>query len=798
MNLIYKATSIFLLFFVTLSMLQAQVSGTVFDSESGKPMAFVSVVESGSNNGTTTNLEGLFSLRLKQGESIQFSFVGYEAQTVQVKPNQVLEVRLKPAINQLNEVVILPGVNPAELLMQKVVDNSEKHNPEKYDGFKHKSFNKFVITLVQDSLELFTESDDTSSNKVADFFENNHLFITESLTERVFRYPDYSNEVVLANNMSGFKSPAFAWLPTDLQPFSFYENRVVLGAEEYENPISKNSWKRYLFILEDTLYRGEDSLFVVSYQPKPKKKFNSLEGLLTINAKDFALVNVIAQGVVDSSEVLRIQQAYDYHDAAGKWFPQELNFEMTSSEIGLYIYGSSKIREVDLNTVLKRSDFSSLSVEIDEQATAYDDQYWDSIRLDSLTLKEMNTYGTIDSIGEEFKFDRKMYILQALATGNVPIKFIDLRLNQMLAFNLNEGTRLGLAPYTNDRLSKYFSVGGYGVYGFRDHNWKWGAQGEIKFRNRSESRLGGGYKEDILTPGVYRNLESQNSLIFDTYKNLFTTWQNKIKEWEVHYQTRFLRHSLLEFKYAQRSTEYTDGYAFETSNIAGEKSRINAYNGTYYGLRWRFSKNEPRVAMLGSVFSVPGSKPVVWLDYTYGELDFMEDGFHRFFLNARKRWKTRRLLYRSVYLSAGYNNNNAPITEQFYPTAGYDTRFRLYAVETFQTMKIFEFANTVMAQGFAEFDVYKLYISEGFQPSFALTGAAAWGRYDYDISANIKSTQKDLRHGFYEVGALAKNIISGSTGTSGWGVGVFYRLGPNQFSKQQNNIVAKLSITQMF
>ena len=61
------------------------VTGKVITSEDGSALPGVNIVEKGTTNGTITDLDGNYSLKVKDGTSvIVFSLVGFEAQEVTV------------------------------------------------------------------------------------------------------------------------------------------------------------------------------------------------------------------------------------------------------------------------------------------------------------------------------------------------------------------------------------------------------------------------------------------------------------------------------------------------------------------------------------------------------------------------------------------------------------------------------------------------------------------------------------------------------------------------------------------
>lgn len=93
-----------LVFAVMATAISAQtVKGTVKDAE-GEPVIGATVMEKGSNNGTTTDLNGQFSLKVSKG-MVVVSYVGMESQEVNVKGKTNVNVVLKSTSFALDEVV---------------------------------------------------------------------------------------------------------------------------------------------------------------------------------------------------------------------------------------------------------------------------------------------------------------------------------------------------------------------------------------------------------------------------------------------------------------------------------------------------------------------------------------------------------------------------------------------------------------------------------------------------------------------------------------------------------------------
>ena len=73
------------------------VTGTVIDADNNEPLIGVSVLEVGTTNGVVTDLDGNFALKVAAGATLQLSYVGYEAQEVNVgKRTNLGTITLKP------------------------------------------------------------------------------------------------------------------------------------------------------------------------------------------------------------------------------------------------------------------------------------------------------------------------------------------------------------------------------------------------------------------------------------------------------------------------------------------------------------------------------------------------------------------------------------------------------------------------------------------------------------------------------------------------------------------------------
>ena len=82
------------------------ITGKVLDAD-GNSIPGVTIQLIGSTKGAVTDINGAFQISADKGQTLKFSFVGYNSQEIKVEDQMVINVKLKETINQLNEVVVI-------------------------------------------------------------------------------------------------------------------------------------------------------------------------------------------------------------------------------------------------------------------------------------------------------------------------------------------------------------------------------------------------------------------------------------------------------------------------------------------------------------------------------------------------------------------------------------------------------------------------------------------------------------------------------------------------------------------
>lgn len=82
-----------------------KVTGTVSDTMG--PIVGANIVQKGTMNGTTTDMDGKFSIEVSGDATLEVSFIGYVSQTIAVKGQSVINVTLREDTQALDEVVVV-------------------------------------------------------------------------------------------------------------------------------------------------------------------------------------------------------------------------------------------------------------------------------------------------------------------------------------------------------------------------------------------------------------------------------------------------------------------------------------------------------------------------------------------------------------------------------------------------------------------------------------------------------------------------------------------------------------------
>lgn len=818
---IQRAFSLLVIFFVTTAAARAEehtVSGKVIDAETNVALPFVNVVIEGEARGVITDIDGKFIIRSEAPvKALLVSYIGYENMRVEVSINSSLVIALKRKDLQLGEVEVLPGENPAHRIIKKATENRKRNDPERLNSFTYTSYNKMYITAdltAQDTINSLDSAKMVLRNTLA----KQHLFMSESVTERKYS-GGKNNERVIANRVSGIKEFPFAFLSSQLQSFSFYKDMISVLDKYYLNPLSPGSTNKYLFIIEDTLYQGKDSVYVISYGPRKGKTFEALKGVLYINTNGYALQNVIAEPVDNSGMVAgKIQQQYELVEGK-QWFPVQLNtdwyinmFSLTDTTLSSAMSskqdkfnGNNKIKVVNrmylkdivIDPPIRKRDLTGVEMEIAEDAHLRTEEFWQKHRVDSLNEKELMTYKVVDSIGQAANLDLKMRVYEALAFGKYPLGKFDVDLDRILSYNEYEGNRLGFGLHTGRSVSKYISVGGYAAYGLRDKGVKYGGDMILTMDRSREVKLRAAYTEDVVETGGQEFFDENRFLSTEALRRYMITTMDKQQKQEMSFSFRALDHFRFGLIFNQQTRTSTNDYRY---GIPSENTILHdRFHLTEAGISVRFAYREKFLETSRYKASLGSDYPVLQVQVTRGLKDVLdgEYDYMRYDVKLESSFLLKQYGRTTLHLRAGYIDGDVPYTLLYTGRGSYEKYSMVMLNNSFGTMRMNEFISSRYAAVFWSHNLGAILFprQKKFRPELVLVTNAGIGmlsNQDRHFNIPIRTMEK----GYFESGLLLNNMLRSEL--FGVGAGFLYRYGPYALSKPEDNIAVKITLSANF
>ena len=165
-TIVLKAITVIAVLFAVAMMCAGQsnlltVTGKVTDADTKEALPGVSIAVKGTSTGTVTDVNGDFSIKVEQGKTLVFSFVGYTSQEVKVSKANI-NVSLKPSDLALEEVVVVGyGVQKKATMTGAVsmvhaeydmaYTSSARGRAFSYDSEKNEEYSSFAENRFKDA-----------------------------------------------------------------------------------------------------------------------------------------------------------------------------------------------------------------------------------------------------------------------------------------------------------------------------------------------------------------------------------------------------------------------------------------------------------------------------------------------------------------------------------------------------------------------------------------------------------------------------------------------------------------------
>ncbi|MFZ1306267.1 MAG: DUF5686 family protein [Ferruginibacter sp.] len=819
----------------------AGISGTIYDAYTKAPLAFVSVTLKGTNTGTITDIDGHFSFNTLPADAVLLvSYIGYKASEFKTtRSTDPVSIFIKPADGQLENVIVSTNENPAHRIIKLLHQNKKRNDPEQQPTFKYNAYtiaalaagNRFWNMNRQDSTKkknpipqmqqldnqmdkLVKSSKDTSGNslgsKLGKRFKENYLMLTESYTERIYKFPGQTKETVLATKFSGLKNATFGVTTADFQPFGFYRDYLVMNTVSFVSPVIEGSINLYKFRLKERIPHEKDTTYIISFEPRAGKNFKGLKGLIYINSDGYAIENIIVSPSDEKGMIFTFRLQQKYERVKGKWFPAQLNSTLSQKDLRtdsvlLFWDCRSYITNVDFSKTFSKADFSDVKLEYHPQAGKRADTTWRIMRTDSLNEKGRITYETYEMLPAKYRntIEKVNRAFQILSLEGIPLGKVDIPFKYILSgINRYESFRIGAGLQTNALFSKVFSAGGFAGYGLRDKAFKYGGNIQFNIQQRTNTVVRFDYSRDIAEPGNVDYFVRNGSVFSNqSLRNFQRSRFDSVEQFKMNFSTK-IRPSIQTDIWLMRENRNPAGYAYEFVN---DGTNIRSFKNTELGIGFRLTKGESFTRMgRAKLRTKPATTELLFQiskglkNVLNGDLDYTRIAvrFNHSFL-FKKLGKT------SFRLEAGKVWGDVPYSYLFNTRATRVGKLSIYVPDHFQTVALYEFAASSTANLFVEHNFGNLLFKPkniSFRPEIFIIQNIGYGSLHSTASHKFTSF-KVPEKGLFESGLMIKNIYRRSLYSLvyiGIGGGVFYRYGYYALPKSSDNWAFKWGFSISF
>ncbi|KQR92448.1 hypothetical protein ASG01_11030 [Chryseobacterium sp. Leaf180] len=422
------------------------------------------------------------------------------------------------------ETVILRDQSDPQALeiLRNVEKNYTYNSPKSLPSYAFRSYEKISLDLDQDSISDYRNAfnefgifrrnpkkDSMNEVSARKIFAHSKLFLWERAQEFLYseKYGEKIN--ILDNRISGLKQPVYELI-------ALQGNR-----EKIPDQIKQENRGLYRFYLTDTIEIGGRQNFVIrfreiSYNKNAKKR--KFSGYIYVDTETYGIKKI--ENTSREKSEANISSTWIFFE--NKWFLQEENVKIRMSRMvlekssdspekrlsdrknfGTYAYLTSRYFDFQSPVDRDRSQFGGYTFTVKNANGHTLNQY----RTEPLTLRERNTYKTIDSLGKKFNIDRKARILTALFNGQLRAGSIDFDIGEVVNYNMYEGFRVGLKAKLNENFDRYFSPDYYIAFGTKDQTYKYGIGLDMKTRLDKNEFFRLEYYDDVNASGeFYRRL----------------------------------------------------------------------------------------------------------------------------------------------------------------------------------------------------------------------------------------------------------------------------------------------------
>lgn len=698
------------------------IKGRVTDATTGDPIPFANIGIKGRPTGTTTNFDGIYHLTFSPpADSIIFTYVGYTTRSKPISANipaQIIDMQLTPGTTQLREVKIRAGENPAYAILRKIVALKRINNPDELSAYEYEAYNKVQIDVDNLSRRFRNRKPVKKMTHILDQFdevkgENGEtvipIFISESVSDVFYRRePRAKKEVINKTKVSGVGlgdgGVVSQLIGSTFQQYNFYNNWLNILQKDFVSPISDN-WKLYYeYFLADSVSNGPGYDYQIDFEPRQKQDL-AFTGTMWVDGETFAITQIDAsvtkQTNLNYIDRIKIQQSYELSDNEKHWLPRKTRVlidvdEPTPQAAGMLLKFYSAQSKYKLDAPHEHG-FYDTAIELKDDYRDHDSTFWLKSRPEILSPTEKLTFELIDSLKALPAVKTYTEILNIFVNGYKRIDKWNVDFGPYLflyAYNKVEGNRFRLGFRTDPGFSKKWIFSGYGAYGTRDREFKYGGGLDYIISRKPWTMAGVSYSNDLERLGLTAETIGPSTIFgalsrFGAFRRPY--WQQDISAYFKREVVKGLTGSV---QIRHRTFDPLFEFSYRTNHSAGAQSPVkSAFDITEVNFEARLAQRETFLLNDNERISMgTGNAPAITLRYTHGFKHLLGGDFNynKFAFNIKQSFRAG-VIGRTYYnVTFGYIPSTLPYPLLYTPL-GNESFF--YVENAYNLMRYFEFVS---------------------------------------------------------------------------------------------------------
>lgn len=710
--------------------------------------------------------------------------------------------------------------------IQKLVQNIiriQNNNNLKATDFSYSFYEKAIVSAHPDSISdridmVFKNKHktkyilDSSRYKFKKIITKQHIYQTEKVST-ISIVKGKKKENIIGLKMAGLKQPVYELLGQEFMPFDLSKKQLKILQFTFQNPFTTEGSLKYKFEITDTITSAKGKEIVLQFESKKSIRKNKLKGSITVNLKTFSITK--STFLINSIINVKTETIFGWFNNGKSWFPvsQSLLVTKGKDKHNIDFLGETVQFENMTNTSSKKYDYSNdlyvkidrdfsdynftdkpkrqhYQIHIDKSATNTNPIFFKTIS-DTLDKRSQKTYQTLDSLVTATKIEKKIYFGKKLVNGQIPFGFVDVRARDLFKFNNYEGFRLGLGLSTNDRLSPYFKLFGYGAYGTKDGVFKSQFGSSFRLSKNTDTWISGSFTDDITEFADLTLLaDNKRFKLLDPRPFNLSTFYNH-ESYELTFESKFISKVETTLKINRSRINPLFNYEYSTPN-----KTYKVYNLTLATLSLEWSPNSKFLQAPQEILEVEKGFPKVILQVSHAIPNVWSDNIEFTKIDTRIYQEKKHLSgQKTTFLwQGGISLGNTPLSHLYSASPNNLDREAILSRVTFANKTSFEtmYFNEFYSDKYSLFQLKhyfnKLQISKSIKPTLILGSKVAFG--DFSRPEDHQGIGfKTMEKGFFESGIELQNIFKG------FGLSTYYRYGPYQLPKFDQNIAIKLSFT---